>query len=138
MQEVKTCGICKQTKTIDNFNSIIHTPSKLQKNCCHCNARKSSDKKRGRQQERVSKFWNRLTPLSQFLGTLTLPDVSKVIHDDCPPEIQATVLLPLQDFAPIPEMPTEYLDTCSQESYFCLYAKYLAGTISEKTSYRWW
>jgi hypothetical protein len=103
VQEVKTCSICKETKTIDNFNYIPHT-AELQKNCHHCNAHKSSHKKRGRQQERVSKFLNGVIPLSQFLNMLALADGAEVFRNDCPPEtiIQGDILLPPKDFSPHP------------------------------------
>ncbi len=147
-QEVRTCGICKQTKMVENFNHIPHSPSELQKNCCQCNSHKSSNRKKGRHQGRVSDFLGRLTSLSQFLSTLAEPDGAEdlVFHHGCPPEttiIEAEVPLPPMDFSPLPEQHispilVEALNTCDLECYFCSYMKYLAGVISEKMSYRWW
>ena len=144
-QEVRTCGICKQTKTVENFNHIPCTPSELQKNCRQCNSRKSSNRRKGWHQGRVSDFLGRLTSLSQFLSTLAVPDGAKglVFHHGCPPGTTTNVSLPPMDFSPLPEqrvspIPVEDLNACNLEWYFCAYAKYLAGIISEKMSYRWW
>ena len=145
MQEVRTCSICKQTKMVENFNHIPCSPSELQKNCRQCNSRKSSNRKKGRHQGRVSDFLGRLTSLSQFLSTLAKPDGAEdlVFHHGCPPEtttIEAEVPPPPMDFSPLPEQHVspilmEALNTCDLERYFCSYAKYLAGVISEKMSY---
>ena len=148
MQEVRTCSICKQTKMVENFNHIPHTPSELQKNCCQCNSCKSSNRRKGWHQGWVSDFLGRLTSLSQFLSTLAMPDGAKglIFHHGCPPEIttiEANISLPPMDFAPLPEqhmspIPVEDLNACNLEWYFCSYAKHLAGIISEKMSYWWW
>src|SRR5258708_25897607 len=133
-QEVRTCGICKQTKTVENFNHIPHSPSELQKNCHQCNSCKSSNRKKGWHQGQVSDFLGRLTSLSQFLSTLAEPDGAEdlVFHHGCPPEtttIKAEVPLPpTVDFAPLPEQHVspilmEALNACNLEHYFCSYAK---------------
>ena len=44
--DMKTCGICKQSKTLDNFNTIPHTPAETQKNCQLCNSENSYSKKK--------------------------------------------------------------------------------------------